>query len=206
MQPEDSFGQTIGYKEGPDITFSKYNASPNLGYTYGFFYDSRVREKFGFSTGLQYSIFKFGSFFVFSQENYSPTYSSATGGILLKVIEVPLDIDFKLSGKDSSEYQLFFTGGYSFCYILKKMLIQEGIVVNKNNDDALNSVFSNNVLNYARLGLELRLFPYERINFSLGLQYKCIFAGNRFYGEVNNWIVYIKTGVNLSKFNHRLFL
>jgi len=194
----ESNGQTIGYKEGPDVTLTKYNPVPDLGYTYGIFHDFKVYKNIGMSTGLQFSFFKLGNCFIYSQDNYYPSYSSSSGGVLFKVLEFPVDITLKIAGKDSSECQFFFTGGYSFCYILKKQIIQEGIIVD-NQNEVLNSIFANNIINYAKAGIELRLFPQDKLNFALGIQYKYLFAKNQQYGDINNWNIYVKTGLNLSK-------
>jgi hypothetical protein len=197
-----SNGQTLGYKEGPDVTLTKYNPSPNLGYTYGIFYDFNAYHNLGISTGLQYSYFKLGGFFVFSQESYYPSYSSTAGGILFKVLELPLNATLRITGTDSSECMLYLTGGYSFCYILKKQLIQDGVLL-ENQENVVNSLFTNNTINYATVGLELRLFPQEKLNFALGIQYKYIFANNRQYGDINNWNIYLKTGINLSRLKQK---
>jgi hypothetical protein len=202
MYIDDSHGQTIGYKEGPNITITKYNPFPSLGYAYGFFYDCKIFKDFGISTGLQYSFFKLANFSVVSIDNYYPSNYSTAGGVLFKVIELPLDITIKIAGKDSSDCQLYLTSGYSYCYILKKNLVEDGIIF-YNQEEALNSLFIKNIINYAKVGLELRLFSYDKINFALGFQYKYLFANYNQYANINNWAIFVKTGFNLSKLKYK---
>lgn len=187
---------SLGLKVSPGLTFLSNGYDPSPSFSGGVYWDRQLYRALGFSTGLQFT-------HLTASQVWTTRYQSrqvAVGGQMdrFEILELPMDLSWKLGNRKQSKAEVFVVAGYSLGMLLGSWSTAFGHCdwVGEDEPHPIPGIDNHRRdLHFGKLGLEVRHRIGGWLSTAMGLQFKYVSLYNERYGSFNGVNLYLKVGI-----------
>jgi hypothetical protein len=185
--------RVVGLKVQPSVTVTGTGSAVQPGYTGGICYDQKVYKRLGLSTGIFCTQLRArtginGYFF------YRPEFAITRFDLL----ELPLDLTLDLSDQQRQTWKFILTGGYGYGHVIGGRHTEYGRDRSVYEERPVTATGIRQ-LHFLRLGFEIKKTFTGRLNVAFGGQFRHAPTHNPDYVEFNDWGLFLKTGLHISR-------